>query len=152
MNKRAVFLGIGVFLALLLAFPATRDELDWLWTASRGQASDYLEYCSKWPKGLHALQAKVAYEARAWNEVKRAMINEALKKNAAAKPDPAVRAEHRARLERFIWRAATNENAIVSYQNYLARYPSGRFAADARRRIDGLSRLEAGQGLNSTNP
>ncbi len=150
MNKKTVFLGIVVFLALIFALPATRDELDWRWTESRDQAADYMQYYTDWPKGRHTAEARLRYEQRTWNDTKRAMINEAIKKNSAAKSDPEARKERRARLERFFWKQVTNENTLFSYKDYLMRYPAGQFAAQARRQIDDLTR-KAASGGDSAN-
>jgi hypothetical protein len=152
MNKKAVLLGIVVFLALIFALPATRDELDWRWTQSRDQATDYMQYYTDWPKGRHTAEARRCYKERAWSDTKRAMINEAIKKNSAAKPDPAARKERRARLERFFWKQVTNENTVLSYKDYLMRYPAGQFAAEARRQIDDLTRKAASGGDSENSP
>jgi hypothetical protein len=145
MNKKEIFLGIIVFLALIFALPATRDELDWRWTESRDQATDYMQYYTDWPKGRHTAEAKLCYKERTWSDTKRAMINEAIKKHSAAKSSPEARKERRARLERFFWKEVTNENTVLSYKDYLLRYPAGQFAAQARRQIDELTRQAAGE-------
>jgi hypothetical protein len=145
MNKKAVFLGIVVLLALIFALPATRDELDWRWAESRDQATDYMEYYTDWPKGRHAAEARLCYKERTWSDTKRAMINEAVKKYTSANSDPTARKELRARRERFFWKEVTNENTVLSYKDYLMRYPAGQFAAQARRQIDDLTRQEAGK-------
>jgi hypothetical protein len=150
MNKKAVFPGIVVVLALLFALPATRDELDWRWTVSRDQAPDYMQYYTDWPKGRHTAEARLRYEQRTWSDTKRAMIYEAIKKNSAAKADPEARKERRARLERFFWKQVTNENTLFSYKDYLMRYPAGEFAAEARRQIADPSR-QAASGSESKN-
>jgi hypothetical protein len=153
MNKKTVFLGIVVVLALLFALPATRDELEWRWTESRDKAADYMLYYTDWPKGRHAAEARLCYKERTWSDTKRAMIYEAIKKNSAAKPDPEARKERRARLERFFWKQVTNENTVLSYKDYLMRYPAGEFTAQARRQIDDLTRPAVGgsAGTNSTD-
>jgi hypothetical protein len=143
MNKKAVFLGIVVFLALIFALPATRDELNWRWTESRDQATDYMQYYTDWPKGRHTAEARLCYKERTWSDTKRAMINEALKKHSTAQSDPEARKERRARLECFFWKQVTNENTVLSYKDYLMRYPTGQFAAEARRQIDDLTRQAA---------
>jgi hypothetical protein len=150
MNKKAVYFGIVVFLALIFALPATRDELDWLWTESRDQATDYLQYYTDRPKGRHAAEARLCYKERTWIDTKKAMINEAIKKHSAAKSDPEARKERRTRLERFFWKQVTNENTVLSYKDYLTRYPAGEFAAEARRQIDDLTR-QAASGGDSKN-
>jgi hypothetical protein len=152
MNRKAVFLGIVVFLALIFALPATRDELDWRWTESRDQATDYMQYYTDWPKGRHTAEARRCYKERTWSDTKRAMINEAIKKNSAGKSSPEARKERLARLERFFWKQVTNENTILSYKDYLTRYPSGEFAAQARHEIDDLTRKTASESdsKNST--
>jgi hypothetical protein len=149
-KKKAVFIGVVIFLGLLCALPAMRDELDWRWTESRDQATDYVRYSTDWPKGRHMVEAKLRYEQRTWSDTKRAMINEALKKNSAAKSDPEAIKEKRVRKERFFWKQVTVENTIVSYKDYLQRYPAGEFADQARHRIDDLSR-QADNGNASTN-
>jgi len=40
--------------------------------------------------------------------------------------------------EQGVWQQALGQNTAQSYQNYLNRYPYGRFAADARLRLDAL--------------
>jgi hypothetical protein len=144
-NQKAVFIGIAVFIGLLFALPATRDELDWYWARSRDQAIDYLQYSTDWPKGRHVAEAKLCYEQRTWKDTKTAMINEALKKHAADKEakDPK---EKRKKMEHFFWKEVTNEDTIVSYKDYLLRYPNGEFAAQARNKIDALSRQAAAGG------
>jgi hypothetical protein len=146
MNKKAVYVGIVVFLAFLFALPATRDELAWLWAESRDQAADYLQYYTDRPKGLHAAEARLCYKERTWIDTKKAMINEAIKQHSAAKSDPEARKERRARLEHFFWKQVTNENTVVSYKDYLMRYPNGEFAAQAQRQIDELTHQAAGMG------
>jgi hypothetical protein len=151
-KKKAAFLAVVAFLALLFALPATRDELDWYWTESRDQAADYMRYYTDWPKGWHTVEARLRYEQRAWSDTKRAMINEALKKNSTAKSDPEAIKERRVRKERFFWKEVTVENTIVSYNDYLQRYPAGEFADQARRRIDDLRQPEGGSATtNSTD-
>jgi hypothetical protein len=149
-KKKAVFLGVIALLALLFALPATRDELDWFWTESRDQASDYAQYNTDWPKGRHIAEAKLRYEQRTWSDTKQAMIADALKKHSTAQSDPEARKERRARQERFFWKEVTNENTIFMYQDYLQRYPVGEFADQARHRIDELTRQGA-SGNASTN-
>ncbi len=152
-KKKAAFLAVVAFFALLLAFPATRDELDWCWTAFRDQTADYMRYYSEWPEGLHAVEARLRYEQRTWSDTKKAMINEALKKISAAKSDPEAAKERRARREHFFWKQVTNENTVVSYNDYLQRYPAGEFTNEARRRIDDLTRqTDSGSaGTNTTD-
>jgi hypothetical protein len=149
-KKKEVFLGVVALLALLIVLPATREELAWYWVEIQDQTTDYLQYYDNWPKGWHALEAKLRYEQRAWNDTKRAQINEAIKKHSAAKSDPEALKERRERLERFFWKQSTNENTVSSYQNYLQRYPAGQFADQARRQIDDLTR-KADSGSASTN-
>ncbi|MGP8199574.1 MAG: hypothetical protein ACLQU4_08755 [Limisphaerales bacterium] len=150
MNQKAIYIGIVVVIALLFALPATRDELDWLWAKSRDQATDYMQYYTDWPKGLHTAEARHCYDERTWSETKRAMISEAVKKHAARKSGPEARQEQQARQERFFWKEATKENTVTSYQDYLTRYPAGQFAADARRQIDDLTRQSTSRSKNSS--
>jgi hypothetical protein len=152
-KKKAAFLGVIALLALLFALPVTRAELDWYWTEWQDQTANYLQYATDWPKGRHTIEARLRYEQRAWNDTKRAMINEALKKVAAAKSDPEAAKERRVRKERFFWKGATVENTVISYQDYLRRYPNGEFADQARRRIDDLTRQPEGGSAttDSTN-
>jgi hypothetical protein len=152
-KKKAAFPGIVILLGLLFALPAMRDELDWCWTESRDQAPDYMRYLADWPKGRHTVEARQRYEQRTWSDTKRAMINEALKKHAAAQSDPEAIKEKKARKERFFWKQVTVENTLVSYQDYLQRYPAGEFADQARRRIDDLARQpdSGGAGTNSSS-
>jgi hypothetical protein len=149
MNQKPVYIGIIVVLALLFVLPATRDELDWLWAESRDQATDYMQYYTDWPKGLHTSEARHCYDERTWSETKRAMINEAVKKHAARSAAPEPRQELQARQEGFFWKEATKENTVTSYKDYLTRFPAGHFAAEARRQIDDLTRHATGGSKNS---
>jgi hypothetical protein len=149
-KKKAAFLGIVILLGLLFALPPMRDELDWCWVESRDQATDYMRYLDDWPKGRHIAEARQRYEQRTWADTKRAMISEALKKHAASKSDPEAIREKKARKERFFWKQVTVENTVVSYQDYLQRYPFGEFADQARRQIDELAR-RAGSGASPTS-
>jgi hypothetical protein len=152
-KQNAILLGIIVVLALLFALPATRDELDWRWTQSRDQEADYMQYLTDWPKGRHIAEARLRYEQRTWIDAKKAMINEAIKQNKMEKSDPEAQQERRQRLERFFWKQVTNENTVVSYQDYLLRYPNGDFAAEARRQIESGSKpASGGNGASSPQP
>lgn len=142
-KKKVVFLVFVACLALFFALPATRAQLDWYWTESRDDAADYLRYSMDWPNSPHAIEARLRYEQKTWNDTKRAMIAEALKKRAAVNSDPAAVKARRQRQERFFWRQVTNENTIVSYQDYLQRYPSGEFASQAHRQLDALKQQAA---------
>ena len=55
--------------------------------------------------------------------------------------------------ERAVWQGAQDTGTVVAYEAYLARFPDGRFAADARRAIDQLAedpeRIEAALGLGA---
>jgi hypothetical protein len=139
-KKKAVLFGILVLFALLIALPATRDELEWYWAESRDQATDYMRYSADWPNGRHTVEARLCYEQRTWSDTKRAMINEAIKKHSAAQSDPEARKERKLRLELFFWKQVTNENTVLSYKDYLQRYPAGQFADQARHRIADLTR------------
>lgn len=152
LKKKTVFIGTVILLGLLYALPATRDEMDWCWTESRDQAPDYMRYYTEWPKGIHVIEAKQRYDQRTWSDTKRAMIAEALKKHAASKTDPEAIKEKKTRKERFFWKQVSFENTIISYNDYLQRYPDGEFAAPARQRIDELTRQasSAGTGTNAS--
>ena len=151
LDKKAFFIAVVVVLAVVFALPATRDELDWRWTASHDQAADYMQYFTDWPKGRHVAEAHTRYENRTWVDTKKALISEAIKKHKAA--DPNARKERKERMERFFWKEVTNENTVVSYNDYLQRYPTGQFAALARRQIDDLNRKgAAGNDGNSSGP
>ena len=144
-KKKAAFLGVLVFVALVIALPATRDELEWYWTKSRDQVPDYVRYCADWPKGRHIVEARQLFEERTWNDTKRAMINEAIKRHSADQSDPEARQERKLRLELFFWKEVTNENTILSYKDYLMRYPAGQFAPQAHRKIDDLTRQQSSE-------
>jgi hypothetical protein len=150
MKKKPVYVGVFILVALIFALPATRDELDWLWALSRDQATDYMQYYTDWPNGLHTTEARRCYKARLWSETKRAMINEALKTHSSKRSSPEARKEQRARRDRFFWQEATREDTLESYQDYLTNFPSGQFADEARRRLDELGRK--GTGGNAGNP
>jgi hypothetical protein len=152
-KKKAAFFGVVILLALIFTLPAARQELDWRWTESHDQAADYMRYLTDWPSGRHTAEAKARYEQRTWNDTKRAMINEALKKHAEGKPDPEVIKEKKVRQERFFWKQAALENTVVSYNDYLQRYPAGEFAVEAHRKIEELNRQpdNGGAVTNSTS-
>ena len=68
-----------------------------------------------------------------------------------AEPEPAV--DEAAAEERAVWQAAQDTDTIVAYEAYLARYPDGMFADDARAAIDALAgdpeRIEASLELDT---
>lgn len=69
-----------------------------------------------------------------------------------AAPEDTAAAEA-AEAERAVWQAAQDTGTVVAYEAYLARFPDGRFAADARDAIDRLAqdpeRIEAALGLGA---
>lgn len=151
-KKKAAVLAVVAIVALLFVLPATRDELEWYWAQWRNQATDYMRYYTDWPKGWHAGEAKIRYEQRTWDDTKKALINEALKQISTAKSDPEAIKERRVRKEHFFWKQVSVENTIVSYTDYLQRYPAGEFADQARQRIDSLRQpLDGNASINSTN-
>ena len=75
---------------------------------------------------------------------------------AALEPDAeagARPADAAAAAEREVWQATQDTDTRVAYEAYLARYPDGRFADDARSAIDALAgdpeRMEGALGLGA---
>lgn len=133
-----VIIGGGGLAALL---PITRDELSWCWATSHNRAADYLEYSTYWPRGLHAGQSKILYERRLWTETKKALIRDAYQESSPAnsQADLPYQKALRLRQESFLWKQATNVDTVQCYQKYLRKYPMGRFAKEARLRVNALS-------------
>ena len=50
----------------------------------------------------------------------------------------AYRRDLRARRENFFWQQATTANTIESYNDYLREFPQGKYAAQARVKIQSL--------------
>ena len=132
-NKKTVLLGVIVFVGAVCALPVMRDELDWRWSRVGDQAVDFMRYYTDWPHGRHVVEAHARYDQRVWADTKKAMIRDAYKENAET--NDAYRLERRTRNDRFFWSEAAIVNTIESYRDYLARYPNGQFAGEARSRI-----------------
>ena len=139
LNKKTVFLGFIVMAVVVCSLPITRDEVDWRWAESRDQAVDFMRYSTDWPHGRHVVEARIRYDQRTWADTKKAMIRDAYLHNAGPQTNAAVRQERQTRKERFFWKQVTTANTLDSYQDYLSRYPTGQFAAQAREQIASLS-------------
>ena len=71
-----------------------------------------------------------------------------------AEPVEEQNTESEAEAEGAVWQAAQDTDTIVAYEAYLAQYPEGAFAADARAAIDALAadpeRIEAALELGAS--
>ncbi|MDF0601843.1 peptidoglycan-binding domain-containing protein [Psychromarinibacter sp. C21-152] len=96
-----------------------RDRDWWRRTGADGTEDGYRAYLQRYPDGLFSDRAKAGLDRI-----------EREKRQAAAEA------------ERRAWDSAVNGGTIASYRQYLSEYPNGRFAAEARARIDSLSAPE----------
>lgn len=143
-SKQRVVAIVIITLAILTFFlPSARDQFDWSIAQTEDSAAGYFNYMTAWPAGFHIVQARKHYAERVWADTKRAMIADAIKNKKTEKPDPDAAEKRKARREQFFWQAVTNENTSASYEGYLSDYPNGRFASEAHRRLDDLSRTAA---------
>ncbi len=91
---------------------AARDDAYWRETGARGSIRGLKAYLSRYPQGRHAAEA----EAR-------------LARLADERRDAALARERR------LWQRAVTEGSAEAYRRYLARFPSGLYATQARRRL-----------------
>lgn len=139
-RSRKLLLVIIALVVLADFLPATREEFSWWWAESHDHAADYLRYLSKWPAGRHIVAAHRFFEERQRAELTRAQIRQA---NLAAsqtktESDTAYRRDLRARRENFFWQQATTANTIEGYNDYLREFPQGKYASQARVKIQSL--------------
>jgi hypothetical protein len=139
-KHRTAAAGFVVVVGLACVLPPTREEMTWYLADSEGQAASYAEYMTEWPKGRHYAEARSDFVNRTMVEAKLAMIADANKKKNTEKADPDAGRKRKEKLERFFWQEVTKENTVESYHNYLQRYPTGLFAAQAHRQMDDLPR------------
>jgi hypothetical protein len=134
-HRAVVLLIIVVMVAMAGLLPAGREQLGWWWAESRDQAADYTSYLETWPKGRHAVQARLSYDQRVWTDTKNAMIREAYNSASHASPeaDAEYRREERLRRENFFWKQVTINNTAEGYKDYLQQYPHGLHVAEAQR-------------------
>ena len=97
------------------------DERDWQNTLRRDTIAAYEEYLENWPEGLHAAKAR-----------------EIIAERKAAAEARAKDAAERAAQEAGDWETAARENTVQSYEQYLAKHPTGAHADEARSRIASL--------------
>ena len=113
------------------------DDKAWATAEQRNTIAGYEDYLTDWPEGKYASKAKERID-----EMKKAI--EAAKKDAAEKAEAARQAAiARAAEERQAWSIADAANTVPSYQAYLAKFPSGKNAAEAQSRIDRMLATEA---------
>lgn len=93
-----------------------RDRAYWSETGAIGDEPGYRAYLDRYPDGLFSNIAKARLGT--------------IEDNRRAEAEAADRAA---------WAQAENLDTVAGYQNYLAAYPSGVFAAEARTRIDDLN-------------
>lgn len=136
-RRAVVLLFIVVIVAIAVLLPAAREQLAWWWTESHDQAADYTDYLETWPKGRHAVEARLDYNQRTWIDTKKALIREAYKDVSVTnlEADAAYRSEQRARHESFFWKEVTSNNTAEGYKDYLQQYPHGLHAAEAKRQL-----------------
>lgn len=63
-----------------------------------------------------------------------------LAQNDASAPDPVGQADEAAARERELWRESRETDTVAAYNAYLAEYPEGAFAKEARAAIEGFER------------
>jgi hypothetical protein len=137
---RKVLLVIVALAVLANFLPVTREEFAWWWAQSHDHAADYLRYLSNWPAGRHVVAARNLFEQRQRAELKRAQIRQAYlaASNVQSNTDAAFRRDQRLRRENFFWKKAATANTRESYNDYLREFPQGRYADQARQRIQAL--------------
>lgn len=145
-KKNAVLAAAVAGLGIAFALPATRDEVAWVWAVLQDDPGGYELYYTERPNGIHAPEARLRYRELAWDKTKRAMIADAIKKHSGAEADPEAKKERKARMETLWWRQVTNANTVFGYNDYVRRYPNGRYVEQALKRIAILN----GQGSEAT--
>jgi len=149
-GKKKASIGILIaVLGLLAAMPAVRDEFAWWRAALEDSPPEYELYFTDWPNGLHVGDARLRYKALTWDDTKRAMIADAIKKHATEQSNPEARNERKQRMELLWWKQVTNQNTLFGYQDYLQHYPQGAHAAEVQRRIAILSSQNSTDGSNT---
>ncbi len=93
------------------------DIAFWRATGASGEAADLRAYLSRYPEGIYADEARRALEPFEEEERDRAEAE-----------------------ERRDWDVAREANTISAYRAFLAKYPRGSFAENAKARIEDLTR------------
>lgn len=93
-----------------------QDRIYWNQTGAAGDEAGLRAYLKRYPDGLFAELAQERI----------AVFDDARRAEAAA-------------ADRAAWDAAVRVNTLKSYQDYLAAYPKGAFAEEARQTVAGLS-------------
>ena len=141
MNGSRKLLLLIITLAVLADFlPATRQEFAWWWAESRDHSADYQRYLSDWKTGRHADEAKLRIQERQHAEYTRAQIRLAIAEasHTRAETDAAYQRDLRNRQESFFWKQAAAANSIERYNDYLRKFPQGKYSAEARLKIAAL--------------
>jgi len=109
-------------------------------------AEDYQAYLSKFPDGDFAPLAQIRLKQADQTAVRVVPASPAVAPSAdSSEPDASA-------FERAFWNSVTDDDAVDGYRAYLGKYPSGRFADPARKRIAALDGSASPQQAAVTPP
>jgi Caspase domain len=132
----------------------TKDEVEWIRASAANRLDAYRDYIKSFPTGEFAQQALLhiaALEqlAAQWEALKvgrdlpklRSFANES--KTSEFGPIAAIRLKELETIEAAAWHEAKTKQRLANYQNFLAAWPQGFFAAIAHDKIEELEAIRS---------
>ncbi|HJP20538.1 MAG TPA: caspase family protein [Alphaproteobacteria bacterium] len=136
------------------AFDARAMDLAF-WTSisqSRDPAA-FKAYLTQFPKGTFAAVALLKInelEADSVAAESQRQAAQKVKEEAAVRAQEAARADAEAEADEALWRSVVAGGTSASFQTYLATYPEGRHAAEARQRESAAAQRETAAAARAT--
>jgi len=134
---------IVLAVVVLLAIPATRDEILWIWASLQNDTIIYQSYLKTIPRGRHATEARVRYDELGWADALAADTFEGFEKYVHLHGDSKHLAEALVKIEPAHWQRTLDANTIKAYQEYGATHPQGPHLREAQLKSEILRKDDA---------